>query len=217
MASCGGVLLWRGCPESASPAIVVSDRHAGRFLRAAQSASLSARAKSLPPYLLSPFLPATSISGNTPPSPKPPRPSHSAASEYRHLPGRQRHLMAQQWPSAAGQIVKLISDLLPCLGQCVGRHPLSIRSPPAATRTGPAMPDEHRLCVRRLPPHGIVGDVRAGHREPGLPALFLIPDRVGAAPSGPSNWTNGSSPRRTNGVSFHSERPIANPPPAAAC
>jgi hypothetical protein len=126
--------------------------------------------------------------------------------------GGNGNLMASPWPfSRRGKSGKLISDLLPCLGDCADDiafvHSLTARS----NTHGPAMLQMNTGFVfEGFPSMGSWATFALGTENQDLPAFVAIPDPRGLPPSGPANWTNGFLPAAFQGVAFNSERPIAN-------
>lgn len=135
--------------------------------------------------------------------------------------GGNGNLMASPWGwSQHGQCGKWVSNLLPHLGECVDDiafvHSLTARS----NTHGPAMLQMNTgFIIEGFPSIGAWLTHALGAENQNLPAFVAIPDPRGLPPSGPANWSNGFLPAAHQGVSFNSDRPIANlasPPGSSA-
>ncbi len=126
-------------------------------------------------------------------------------------------LMRSPWGfSPRGQCGKMISDILPHLGQHADDiafvHSLTARS----NTHGPAMLQMNTGFVfEGFPSMGAWTTFALGTENQNLPAFVAITDSRGLPPSGPANWSNGFLPAAYQGTAFNTDRPIANlaPPP----
>ena len=108
-----------------------------------------------------------------------------------------------------GQCGKMISDIVPHIGQCVDdicfMHSIHTKS----STHGPA---ENLMSTgfnrEGYPGMGAWVSYALGTQNQDLPAFVAIEDPRGTPQSGPNNWTNGYLPAAFQGTAFSSTRPI---------